>query len=154
MGGNTLARIIGEKYSNFGAKIYVLNNASATIPLSNGLEANMYIYGNTLGNSGQLEYISNELNDFVTKEPIIFQSLWLQNESDVKNLANWIKQKVVNKGKMVNASVFGNPLLSVGDIVSFKYTLQGLTGTENFIITDVKHTYSQGLETSITCRTL
>jgi hypothetical protein len=154
LGGNTLASIVGEKYSNFGAQIYVLNNASATIPLSNGLEASMYIYGNTLGSSGQLEYVSNELNDFVTKEPIIFQSMWLQNESDVKNLADWIKAKVVNKGKMVNASVFGNPLLSVGDIVSFKYALQGLAGTENFIITDIKHTYSQGLDTSITCRTL
>ena len=50
--------------------------------------------------------------------------------------------------------IFGNPLISVGDIVSIKNTYQGLSGDENFIVTEVKHSFSEGLETSITCRTL
>ena len=50
--------------------------------------------------------------------------------------------------------VFGNPLLSVGDIVKVKYTYQGLIGTEAMIITDINQAFEEGINTSITCRTL
>ena len=50
--------------------------------------------------------------------------------------------------------VFGNPLLSVGDIITIKYTYQGFAGTEKMIITNVTNRYDSGLETSIVCRTL
>lgn len=153
-GINPFAKILGSKISNFGSKIFVMNNTSQTIPLSNGAEASFLLLGNSLGNSGELEYSTDELNDYVNKEPAVFISSWLQNESDVKSLANWIKSNVVNKGKIINMTIFGNPLVSVGDIVSIKNTYQGLSGDENFIVTEVKHSFSEGLETSITCRTL
>jgi hypothetical protein len=153
-GINPFAKILGQKVSNFGSQIFVMNNTSQTIPLSNGAEASFLLLGNSLGNSGDLEYVTNELNDYVAKEPAVFISSWLQNESDVKSLANWIKTNVINKGRIVNMKIFGNPLISVGDIVSITNTYQGLSGSENFIITEVKHSFSEGLETSITCRTL
>ena len=153
-GINPFAKILGKKISNFGSQVFVINNTSQTIPLSNGAEASFLLLGNSLGNSGELEYSTDELNDYVNKEPAVFISSWLQNESDVKSLANWIKLNVVNKGKIVNMTIFGNPLISVGDIVSIKNAYQGLAGTENFIVTEVKHSFSEGLETSITCRTL
>jgi hypothetical protein len=153
-GINKYANIVGQKVSNFGAQAFILNNTSTSIPVSNGLEASLYIYGNTLGSSGDLEYKTDGLNEYTTVEPIIFQSTWLQNEADVKSLALWIKNNVVNKGKLVTMSIFGNPLISVGDIVGIKYSYYGLTGNENFIVTNVTHSYSGGLETEITCRTL
>ena len=153
-GINNYASLIGQKISNFGAQAYVLNNTSTSIPVSNGLEASLYIYGNTLGSSGELEYKTDGLSEYATAEPVIFQSTWLQNEADVKKLADWVKSHVVNRGKLIEMSIFGNPLISVGDIVGVKYTYQGLSGTENFIVTNVKHSYSNGLETQITCRTL
>jgi ABC-type multidrug transport system fused ATPase/permease subunit len=100
------------------------------------------------------EYTTEELSEYVNKEPVIFESKWLQNLSDVKALAEWIKTKAVNRGRLVNMSVFGNPLISVGDIVTIKYTYQGFAGTEKLIITNVTHRYNEGLETSISCRTL
>jgi hypothetical protein len=153
-GINKYANIVGQKVSNFGAQAFILNNTSTSIPVSNGLEASLYIYGNTLGSSGDLEYKTDGLNEYTTVEPIIFQSTWLQNEADVKSLALWIKNNVVNKGKLITMSIFGNPLISVGDIVGVKYSYYGLAGTENFIVTNVTHSYSGGLETEITCRTL
>ena len=153
-GINKYANIIGQKVSNFGAQAFILNNTSTSIPVSNGLEASLYIYGNTLGSSGDLEYKTEGLNEYTTVEPIIFQSMWLQNEADVKSLAQWIKSNVVNKGKLITMSIFGNPLISVGDIVGIKYSYYGLAGTESFIVTNVTHSYSGGLETQITCRTL
>ena len=153
-GINPFVKILGSKISNFGSKIFVMNNTSQTIPLSNGAEASFLLLGNSLGNSGELEYSTDELNDYVNKEPAVFISSWLQHESDVKSLANWIKSNVVNKGKIIDMKIFGNPLISVGDIVSIKNVYQGFAGDENFIVTEVKHSFSEGLETSITCRTL
>lgn len=153
-GGNNLASLIGYKVSNFGAESYVLNNTSVTIPLSDQNNFNYYLFGNTLGQSGTLEYVTEELAEYVTKEPIIFDSKWLQNLSDVKSLADWIKDHVVNRGKVVRMDVFGNPLISVGDIVTIKYSYHGFSGTEKLIVTNVTHRYNQGLETSISCRTL
>ena len=153
-GSNKLAQILGSKVNNFGAEAYVLNNSSSTIPLSDSNLASFYIYGNTLGQSGTIEYATEELADYVVKEPVIFQSQWLQNLSDVKSLAEWIKTKVINRGKVISLTVFGNPLIAVGDIITVKYLYQGLAGTEKFIVTSVQQSFNQGLETSITCRTL
>lgn len=153
-GNNPLVNLIGYKINNFGAEAYVLNNTSITIPLSDQNNFNFYLFGNTLGQSGTLEYETKDLAEYVTKEPVIFESKWLQNESDVKSLATWIKEHVVNRGKIVNLKIFGNPLISVGDIVTIKYTYQGFDGSQKLIVTNVLHQYNQGLETSIVCRTL
>jgi hypothetical protein len=152
--GNKSVNIIGQSVSNFNAEAYVLNNTSTTVPLSNGAEAGFFIYGNSISSSGTLEYSTDDSAEYANKEPVIFESRWLQNEYDVKQLANFIKTKAINKGKLVDMEVFGNPLLSVGDIVKVKYTYQGLLGTEAMIITDINQAFEEGINTSITCRTL
>ena len=150
-GTNKLVKILGSKLNNFGGEAYLLNNTSTTIPLSDESLASFYVIGNTLAPSGQIEY-STEDSDYTEKEPVVFESKWLQNEADVKKLAAWIKSNVVNKGKVVELEVFGNPLLKIGDIVSINYPYQGLAGTEKFMIVKISHSYQEGLETSITCR--
>lgn len=153
-GSNKYAKIVGEKLSSFGGEAFVLNNTSTTIPLSDGAGASFYVFGNDISPSGTLEYSTDEDSSYNYKEPVVFQSTWLQNESDVKSLAEWIKSKIVNRGRIVNMKIFGNPILNIGDIVTVKYTYQGFAGTEKLIITSIMHSYNQGLETEITCRTL
>lgn len=152
LGANDSVSILGSTRTNFGGEAYVLNNTSTTVPLSDGQFNQFYVIGNTLSDSGVLEYSTDELADYVTKEPVIFESQWLQNEESVKSLANWIKAEVVNKGKIVDVTVFGNPLIALGDIVTINYPYQGFNGTEKFIVTAISHTFSQGLETRVTCR--
>jgi hypothetical protein len=153
-GLNTSVKILGSKVSNFGGETYVLNNSSALTPLNDEKAATFYIYGDTIAPSGTLEYNSDILSDYINQEPIIFESSWLQNLSDVEALGAWIKNNIVNKGKLINLSVFGNPFIAVGDIVSVKYSYQGLDGTQKFIVTNVRHSFSDGLDTEITCRSL
>ena len=153
-GANSSVNILGQKVSSFGAEAYVLNNSSSTVPLADDIGNSFFVYGNTLGSSGTLEYVNNPESEYVTVEPVIFESAWLQNLSDVKALADWIKTKTVNRGKLVSLKVFGNPLISVGDIVSIKYAYEGFAGTESLIVTNVNQSYSEGLETSIVCRSL
>jgi hypothetical protein len=150
-GTNKLVKILGSKLNNFGGEAYVLNNTSTTIPLADESQASFYAIGNTLSPSGQLEYSTGD-DDYTNKEPVVFESKWLQNEADVKSLANWIKTNVINKGRTVDMEVFGNPLLKIGDIVSIKCASHGLSGSEKFIVVKISHSYEEGIGTSITCR--
>ena len=138
---------------NFDVELYLLNNSSGMLPIDG---SNLYIYGSTLSPSGQLEYITDSTSEYVTKQPVIFETKWLQSLQDVKSLAEWIRSQVINKGKLVSLSVFGNPLLSVGDIVTIKHTYADLTGDQSqelFIITNVIHDYTDGgLNTELVCR--
>lgn len=153
-GLNTSVKLLGSKLSNFGGEAYVLNNSAALTPLNDEKSATFYLYGDTIAPSGTLEYNSDILSDYINQEPVVFESSWLQNLSDVEALGTWIKSNIVNKGKLINLSVFGNPFIAVGDIVSVKYSYQGLDGTQKFIVTNVRHTFSDGLDTEITCRSL
>ena len=94
---NRSVNLIGQKFSNFEAEAYVLNNTSTTIPLSDGGKASLYIFGNEINSSGTLEYSTDDSPEYVNKEPVIFESRWLQNQKDVQNLANFIKTKAINK---------------------------------------------------------
>jgi hypothetical protein len=153
-GANSLAKIISQKYSNFGGEAYVLNNSSTTIPLADGIGSSFYLFGNTIGDSGTLEYVTDEDFTYGPKEPIVFESRWLQTLDAVQKLGTWIKEKVVNRGKIVNLTVFGNPMLNVGDIVSVTSPYQDFDGSEKLIVTSVTNSFNQGLETTVTCRTL
>lgn len=153
-GANTLARILGETRSHFSSDVFVLNNSSVTVPLSDNGINQLSIFGSDIGFSGELEYSTDPVSEYSSREPVTFESQWLQNIKDVESLANWIRDKVINKSTIVSMTIFGNPLISVGDIVTIKYVYQGLTGTEKLIVTNVNHRYSQGLETDIVCRTL
>ena len=153
-GVNQYAKIIGQNKSSFGGEAYVLNNTSTTIPLSDGATASFYALGNDIGQSGELEYSTEQPSEYNYKEPITFSSTWLQNQTDVKKLADWIKERAMNRSKIVDMSVFGNPTLEVGDIITIKYPHQNLAGTEKLIITRVAHTYNEGLDTRVSCRTL
>jgi hypothetical protein len=156
VGDNKNVSILGSTASSFKAEAFVLNNSSTTVPLVDGALAQFGLYGNHLGESGQLEYSTDESGEYANKEPVLFQVNWLQNQQDVKSMAEWIKTKVVNRGKIVTMGVFGNPLITVGDIVSITYPIQGLAvnNTQKFIVTSVSHSYSDGIETEIKCRTL
>jgi hypothetical protein len=152
VGANNSVSILGSTRSNFASEAYVLNNTTTTVPLSDGNTSSMYLIGNTLADSGTLEYTTDDFADYVTKEPVIFESQWIQNEAAAKDLAEWIKLEVVNRGKVVNITTFGNPLLSLGDIVTINYPFQGFNGTEKFIVISIEHSYDGGLETTVTCR--
>jgi hypothetical protein len=144
-GGNKLAQVIAQSYDNFKADVFVLNNSSITVPLSDRGVNQLSIFGNTIGFSGEIVYETS---------PVIFESTWLQNVKDVKSLAEWIQSRVVNKAKIITMKIFGNPLISVGDIITIDYPYQDLTVEQKIIVVKVSQRYQGGLETEITGRTL
>lgn len=153
-GSNGLISIIGQKLTSFGAELYVLNNSSMFASLSDGDVNNLWVIGKNVVRTGEIEYLDDQAGKFSTPEPVIFQSTWIQKNSDAVALAEWIKNSWSKKQQVFELTITGNPLMSVGDIVVLKYSYLGLDGTQKFIVTNVNQSYSEGLETSISCRTL
>lgn len=153
-GANNLTTILSETKDNFKSEVLVLNNSSITIPLSDRGVNQLSIFGTTIGFSGDIEYQTSPAAPYSTTEPVIFESNWLQNQKDVKSLADWIKGRVVNKSKIITMKVFGNPLISVGDIVTINYPYQGFTTDQKIIVVKVSQSFREGLETQIVGRTL
>lgn len=154
LGGNTRISILAEDKSHFGSSVFALNNTSTTVPLADGELNSFAVYGYKVGFSGDIEYATDPVSEYAVKEPASFESTWLQNESDVKELADWIRSKVVNKSKIINMNVFGNPLIGVGDIITVNYPYHGFYGTEKIIVTHVTQSYENGLQTTIRGRTI
>lgn len=153
-GINTSVSIIGQRLSSAGAEVYVLNNSGTYIPLDDSQYYSFYILGKYISQSGEIEYVENGAGEYTSQEPITFTSSWIQKNSDVVSLANWIKNVWSKKQSILDISVFGNPLLSIGDIIVINYPYLEITASQKFLITDIQHSYTEGLETTIVCRTL
>jgi len=153
-GVNNFAKIIGQRLTSFGAEVYVLNNSGTFIPLDDSEFYSFYILGKYISQSGQLEYVDNAAGEYTVKEPVIFESNWIQKQTDVVALADWIKNIWSVKQTIIQMEVFGNPLISVGDIITISDSNNGLTTSQKFVVLNVTNRFRDGLETSITCRTL
>ena len=153
-GGNNLAQIMSQSYNSFTGEVMVLNNSSITVPLSDKQANDLSIFGYDIGFSGDIEYSTDPVSENSSREPVIFESQWLQSENDVKKLAEWIQSKAVNKSNIVEMEVFGNPLISVGDIITVDYAYQGFTSDQKIIVVKVSHSFEGGLSTRILGRTL
>lgn len=155
-GANKRIKILSQDKSHFGAEAFVINNTSTTAPLSDGGVNSFAVIGSTIGFSGDIEYFTDPPSEYAVAEPATFNSYWLQTQEDVESLAYWIKTSIVNKAKTINMTVFGNPLISVGDIITVKYDYQKFTGSSNqkIIVTHVFHRYENGLQTTIKGRTI
>jgi hypothetical protein len=154
LGINKFVNVLGSRLTSFGAEVYLINNAGTWVPLDDSSLNSFSIIGNYLVTSGQHEYMDSTINEYTNPEPVIFESKWIQKESDAKSISTWIKDLWSKQQSVVSMQVFGNPLISVGDIVTINYPSNDLDGTKKFVVMNVTNSFNQGLETSITARTL
>jgi hypothetical protein len=152
-GVNRYASVLGSRFSNHGAEIYVLNNAGTFIPLQ--AEAhNFFVEGTYVSENGQHEYTETTTNEYTALEPASFQSMWIQSEADAKSLFGWIKNQWSKQQQSINMDIFGNPAIEVGDIITVNYPKNNLDGTQKFLVTNVNTQFQEGVSTSITARSI
>lgn len=153
VGVNKYAKVLGSRFTNHGAEMYVANNAGTFIPLQSGAN-NFLVVGNYVSINGQHEYTETSTNEYTAPEPATFESIWIQTESDAKALYGWIKNQWSKQQQSINMEVFGNPAIEVGDIISINYVDNNLDGTEKFVVTNVNNSFGEGLSTTITARSI
>jgi hypothetical protein len=112
-GINKFATILGSKFSNHTAEIFVINNASSFIPLAVGNEQQFFVLGNYVDNGSQHEYTESTESEYTVLEPATFQSSWIQSEADAKSLFGWIKNQWSKQQQSIDMEIFGNPSIEV-----------------------------------------
>jgi hypothetical protein len=153
---NKYVTVLDSRLQPFSSEAYVLNNTSSSIILHDNNYTSFYLLGNSIQRSpGVIDYDTDQSNDSEPKESVIFDSSWIQSEEDAKSLAEWIKSNTLNKGSFLDLKVFGNPILSPGDIVSINYPILGMSqNSVKYIITKCSLEYLEGISTSISCRAI
>jgi hypothetical protein len=152
---NKYVKILDQRLQPFGAESYVLNNTSTTVVLDDSNNTSFYVLGNSIRRSGAIDYDTDQSEDSSNKEFVVFESSWIQSEEDAKTLADWIKSSVLNKGRFVDIEVFGNPLISAGDIISIKYPVLGMSETDTkYLVVRCSLQYSEGVTTTLSCRAI
>ena len=153
-GNNKYATVLAQRIQPFSFESYVLNNTSTSVPLHDGEFASFYVNGSRISRSSPIDYDTKSDTDSNNIEPLILNTNWIQSESDAKGLADWIKSTVLNKGRRIEMQVFGNPLISPGDIVTINYPLQVISNTIKYIVTKANIKFEEGVFTTISCRAI
>ena len=153
-GLNQAVSLLAQKLGVFNGEAYVLNNTGTYVPLSDGAMTSFAIIGPTISRSSPIEYMDTEIDPYSPQEPVTFDSQWIQKEIDAKNLSNWIKKQWKNKQRTIDIQTFGNPLVSVSDIISVDYPYNDLISTQKFVVTNVTQSWKDGLTTNITARSI
>lgn len=155
LGQNKSATVLAERLQPFGVEAYILNNSTATVALEDGKYSSLYVLGNSITRSNPIDYDTYTGENSENKEFVTFLSTWIQSQSDAKELAEWIKLNSLNKGRSINLTVFGNPLISAGDIVSINYPILEITPSNSkYIVTQCSTDYSEGMSTTVSCRAI
>lgn len=164
---NPSVTIVGSSLDAFTMEAYVLNNTGTFTELANGQEKEFIIVGDYVSTSDPFEYMDPTLTDAEKAEQIGFESTWIQNESDAKALAVWMKDKWSKQQKVLTMDVFVNPLLQIGDVVQVSYPESKIYSSEDiaipagysaekFVVLGLTTTYDKDSEatTNVICRSI
>lgn len=151
---NTGVNILASRMSSFDSELYLINNSGVSTSISSEAGTQISIVGNNLVKSDEIVYVDEDTDKFGAQEPITFSSSWIQKISDAANLSSFIKSQWSKDQKVIKIETFGNPMVEVSDIISIKYPYHNLTGSEKFLVTDISHSWQEGLVTSITARSI
>lgn len=117
----------------FGAQ-FILANAYRSNAVANGedtltfgpdnaVDQKLMIYGRTLNREDEKNIVVKN-DDAIRRRGIVdseIQPEWIQTESAAKALGDWIVHHWAQGCDEIEAVIFGNPLLQLGDIVSINY---------------------------------
>jgi hypothetical protein len=150
----------------FGAKFILANtyrsNAvvngedTLTFGADNPVTQQMMIYGRTVNKEDEKTVVSKN-EDAIRRRGSVeteIQSEWIQTEAAAKSLADWVTHHWANGCDEVEATIFGNPLIQLGDIVSINYPQKNFNPvTHRYFVVGIRRGYNGGFDdTELTLR--
>lgn len=161
-------QIICPEYKSdpFGAQ-FILANSYRSNAIANGedtltygsdnpVDQKLMIYGRTITKEDEKTIISKN-DDAIRRRGQVdteIQPEWIQSESGAQALADWITHHWADGCDEVEAEIFGNPLIQLGDIVSINYPQKDFDPVNHrYFVVSVGRGYDTGYEnTKLTLR--
>jgi len=81
-------------------------------------------------------------------EAIQIDSKWIQSKEAAGKLMTTMANAVDNFSKDLSLSIFGNPMIQVGDVINLNYPLMGVND-QKYFVTSVSHDFNNGLDTKL-----
>jgi hypothetical protein len=142
--------------SNTGhrGKIALANNASHIVYIKkdadevNNFAINFTMWTNQAIVPSDPELIEKILDMGNASEVMQMDSRWIQSKDAAYKIMKIIEFGMTGFSKDIRLSLFGNPLIQVGDVILFTYNLKGIT-QEKCVVSSVSHSFSNGLSTSV-----
>lgn len=165
---NHAVDLVNMKKSSFGAKFTIINHSEKPQLLKGDVQTRVesatrhegcWIEGESLWTMDpqEIEYKSSDSIDRIGPLPLEFEGPWLQDHYVAKNLAKWVQDRFEVSSEVYTFDVFGNPTISVGDVVQISYPLRGFQQRINgdpvkWVIQSVEQRWENGLTTSVRVR--
>ncbi|UMO76254.1 minor tail protein [Streptomyces phage Tomas] len=156
-------QVVLPEYSSspFGAK-FILANAyrsnavvngedTLTFGADNAVEQKLMIYGRTVNKEDEKTIVAKN-EEAIRRRGVVeteIQSEWIQTEAAAQALADWINLHWSQGCDEVEAEIFGNPLLQLGDIVSINYPQKDFNPVDHrYFIVGIQRGFSAGYDTT------
>jgi hypothetical protein len=75
-------------------------------------------------------------------------SQWIQSKSAARKMLRIIEMGVDGFSTKLSLSIFGNPLIQIGDVVTVSYALNGMLN-QKYLVTSVSQAFDSGLSTTL-----
>lgn len=149
----------------FGADFTIANSSrlnsvvngedTVTYGADNSVEQKMVITARTVQQQDEKQYTVKDDRAILARGEITLEisSPWTQSETAAKSIGNWIVTNWAEPADMLEMTVYGNPLVRVGDAISVTYAPKGMDDVK-FIVLKVGNGWDNGLATSLVCRKL
>jgi len=140
--------------TGFRAKFALVNNSPYSVWTKTGTEdkqavsAQFALFSRNMIVLTDQQTIERILNPQNINEVIELQSDWVQSKNSAESILKVLSDATDAFSKDIQITVFGDPLIQVGDVVSLTYSLKNMVNL-NFFVQSVTQTFKQGLVTEL-----
>ena len=140
--------------TGFRAKLAIANNAPHLVFLRkesddlNQFTINLNLWTHEIVAPSDPEILERIIVESNPSEVVQLDSQWIQSKEAAYKMLKIVEMGLEGFSKTVSLSIFGNPLIQVGDIITLSYSLNGIDG-QKYMVQSVAHSFSSGLSTSL-----
>ncbi len=140
--------------SGHRGRIALANNASHQVWIKKEADSvNNFSINFTMYTHEAIVPSDPELIDYVVdignaSEVVQIDTKWIQSKTSARKVMKLIESGLTGFSKDISLKIFGNPLFQVGDIVTFSYSLNGIS-QQRCIVSSISHSFENGLSTSL-----
>lgn len=140
--------------TGFRAKIAIANNSPHMVFIRRDSDelirttVNFNLWTHEIVAPSDPEIIEKVVDKSNISEVLQLDSEWIQSKEAAYKMLKIVEMGLEGFSKTVSLSIFGNPLIQVGDIITLSYSLNGIDG-QKYMVQSVAHSFSSGLSTSL-----
>jgi hypothetical protein len=142
-------------HSGFRGRVFIVNSSPSSVWLKkspdakNTVDVIFSINTDNLISLSEEQIIEKVFDETNTAESVEISSNWVQSKQAANGILNTIFRAVDGFSRDTQISIYGNPLIEVGDVVKINYSLKNIS-EQIYFVQAVKHSFDSGLKTVLT----